>query len=46
MTAEQALDCPVNQALALLAFHLDSHPMCPMEMVTDGYIAQEYLRTK
>jgi len=45
-TYDQALDCPVNRAFALLAFHAETHPFAAMERASDGYIAQEVQRLK
>lgn len=46
MSEYQAMDYPTDRAWALMAFHAETHPMCPADRVSDGYIAQESLRQR
>jgi hypothetical protein len=34
-------ELPLAQGFALMAWSQESNPWCPMERMTDGYIAQE-----
>ena len=47
MPPQTALDeYPLIQAWALLAYHMENHPMCPMRLADDGYIAQERFKPR
>jgi hypothetical protein len=46
MTETAAMKLPLNRAFALMAFHVQRHPVSPRELAGDGYIAQEARRRK
>jgi hypothetical protein len=46
MPLDYVLDeLPLNQAFALAAWNTEANPWCPVERVSDGYIAQERYRS-
>jgi len=44
MTETAAMKLPLNRAFALMSFHAKRHPVSPLELASDGYIAQEAAR--